>query len=88
MLMISLMSASLEGSPSDLQNICKCDFPIYSRFQAPEAACELGETIDVLWGISSITATAVTPSITQEAVGPIKVTNWNREPFLMFKRRL
>jgi len=62
-LKISLVSASLEGSPNDLQNICKYDFPIYSRMQIPEAAIELGETVYVLWGISSVTATTVTPSI-------------------------
>jgi len=47
-LKISLVSASLEGSPSDLQNICKYDFPIYSRLQTPESAIELGEVIYVL----------------------------------------
>jgi len=44
-LKISLMSASIEGSASDLQNICKYDFPIYNQLQTPEAATELGEVI-------------------------------------------
>jgi hypothetical protein len=57
------MSASLEGNPSDLQNIRIYDLPIYSRLQIPEAAIELVEVIYVFWGISSIIATAVTPSI-------------------------
>jgi hypothetical protein len=39
------MSASIEGSASDLQNTGKYDFPIYSRLQTPEAAIELGELI-------------------------------------------
>jgi hypothetical protein len=66
MLKISLMSASLEGRPRDLQSMCKYDLRICIRLQTPEAAIEVGEVIYVLWGISSLTAMAVTPYIARK----------------------